>query len=169
MATVIRTVEAADLPAVFRLNEAALPHVNSLPVAEFDRLRDEAAYFKVAEDGGVILGVTICFLPGALYGSMNYRWFSARFASFLYVDRIIVDPAAQGRGVGRRFYADVEDFARSRARHLTCEVNTRPPNERSLRFHHAWGFREVGTQDTEGGAKAVSLLAKPLHPCAQGV
>ena len=45
---------------------------------------------------------------------------------------------------------------------LLCEVNVKPRNEGSLRFHHRLGFREVGQQDTEGGAKRVSMLAKPI-------
>ncbi|NNE42793.1 MAG: GNAT family N-acetyltransferase, partial [Gemmatimonadetes bacterium] len=49
-----------------------------------------------------------------------------------------------------------------RAPMITCEVNTRPRNDGSLRFHARLGFREVGTQETEGGAKAVSLLEKRL-------
>ncbi len=49
---------------------------------------------------------------------------------------------------------------------LTCEVNVRPRNEPSLRFHHSIGFREVGQQDTDGGNKTVSLLELPLSPQA---
>ena len=45
---------------------------------------------------------------------------------------------------------------------LLCEVNVRPLNAGSLRFHHRIGFTEVGQQDTDGGRKTVSLLAKPL-------
>ena len=45
---------------------------------------------------------------------------------------------------------------------LCCEVNVRPRNDASLRFHHSIGFREVGQQDTDGGNKTVSLLALPL-------
>ena len=46
---------------------------------------------------------------------------------------------------------------------LFCEVNLRPRNERSLAFHAAIGFREVGRQDTDGGNKHVSLLALDLR------
>jgi hypothetical protein len=44
---------------------------------------------------------------------------------------------------------------------LTCEVNLRPPNEGSLRFHRRLGFREVGRQETPYGA-LVTLLALDL-------
>ena len=45
---------------------------------------------------------------------------------------------------------------------MTCEVNLRPPNPGSMAFHRAMGFDEVGTQNTEGGSKTVSLLVKRL-------
>ena len=43
---------------------------------------------------------------------------------------------------------------------LTCEVNTVPPNESSMRFHERYGFRTVGTQTLEDGCKKVALMAK---------
>jgi predicted GNAT superfamily acetyltransferase len=66
------------------------------------------------------------------------------------------------RGLGQRFYEDLERFARGRATRITCEVYARPRNDGSLRFHARLGFQEVGTQDTNGGKKTVSLLAKPV-------
>ena len=45
---------------------------------------------------------------------------------------------------------------------ITCEVNTRPANPDSMAFHERLGFREVGRQQTEGGAKEVALLAWEL-------
>jgi predicted GNAT superfamily acetyltransferase len=32
------------------------------------------------------------------YDSPNFRWFSARYPRFVYVDRIVVASAARGRG-----------------------------------------------------------------------
>ncbi|MBP8212095.1 MAG: hypothetical protein KAY11_21220, partial [Ilumatobacteraceae bacterium] len=65
-------------------------------------------------------------------------------------------------GIGRAFYDTlVVQFSGSWPV-LLCEVNVRPRNDASLHFHHSIGFREVGQQDTDGGAKTVSLLALPL-------
>jgi predicted GNAT superfamily acetyltransferase len=47
---------------------------------------------------------------------------------------------------------------------LTCEVNSTPPNPKSIVFHKAFGFSCVGTQLTEGGEKAVKLFALDPHP-----
>jgi uncharacterized protein len=65
-------------------------------------------------------------------------------------------------GVGRALYAElVRRFTGIRPV-ILCEVNVRPRNEVSLRFHDGLGFREVGRQDTDGGAKTVSLLELAL-------
>jgi len=45
---------------------------------------------------------------------------------------------------------------------MTCEVNIRPPNESSMRYHEMHGFVQVATQETEGGLKKVALLEKKL-------
>jgi predicted GNAT superfamily acetyltransferase len=45
---------------------------------------------------------------------------------------------------------------------MACEVNIRPPNDESMRFHTRLGFGEVGTQVTDNGSKEVALLLKEL-------
>ena len=46
---------------------------------------------------------------------------------------------------------------------LTCEVNIRPPNESSMRFHERYGFERVATQLIDDRSKEVALLAKVIH------
>jgi predicted GNAT superfamily acetyltransferase len=98
----------------------------------------------------------------AAYGSANYRWFCERYDDFLYIDRVVADPAFRGRGVGRALYDHAIEFGRGRAPLLTCEVNETPPNPDSMRFHENLGFRPLGRQETEGGAKSVVLLGLDL-------
>ena len=74
------------------------------------------------------------------------------------IDRIVIDPIYQGLGYGRMFYDNLQKFADQRFPRITCEVNLRPKNATSLRFHQRYGFRRVGVQETEGGAKQVSLM-----------
>jgi len=45
---------------------------------------------------------------------------------------------------------------------MTCEVNIRPPNESSMRYHEIHGFRQVASQETEGGKKMVAMMEKVL-------
>ena len=163
----LRDVAPADLAAVHALNEAAVPAVNSIAREAFRRFARDSAYFRVAEEGGTILGFLLGRTPEAEYNSPNFVWFRERYPDFVYVDRIVVGEAAQGTGLGRRFYGRFEEFGRERGSPiLACEVNLRPRNERSLRFHHRFGFTEVGRQETEEGRKLVSLMVKEIGPRA---
>jgi len=86
----IRDVEPDDMSAVLALNNAAVPHVNVLPLAEMRRFGHAATYFRVAVQDGNILGFLVGFRPGAQYESENYLWFQARHDDFIYIDRIVV-------------------------------------------------------------------------------
>lgn len=156
----IRDVAGPDLEAVLALNEQAVPAVNSLTL---DRLRwfaREAAYFRVAAAAGRLAGFLICLPPEADYASPNFRWLSARYADFLYIDRIAVAPEFHRRGVAGALYRDAAASASSRYRRLACEVNTRPRNDASLAFHERFGFRAVGSQDH--GSVRVRYFVRPL-------
>jgi predicted GNAT superfamily acetyltransferase len=41
---------------------------------------------------------------------------------------------------------------------MSCEVNVKPPNDASMQFHLARGFRQVGTLSHDNGRKQVALL-----------
>ena len=162
MPTTIRDVRADDTAAVLAINNAAVPNVNELTVAQLERFRREADYFRVATREGRVAGFLIALLPHTDYDSPNFVWFRQHYDHFVYIDRVVVAADFRGLGVGNVFYADVQSYAEQRAPLLTCEVNLTPRNDVSLLFHGAHGFHEVGQQRTEDGAKRVSLLAKPL-------
>ena len=98
----IRRATQADLEAVRVINDDAIPAVNAQSLAELERTLATAALFDVAEDGDEILGLLVAYGPGADYDSPNYRWFDRRYPRFLYVDRVVVAPAAQGSGPAAR-------------------------------------------------------------------
>ena len=159
----LRPVGATDLSAVGLLNSAAVPAVNDLSAEELAWFAEVAHTFLV-----VVLprGSVVGFLvgldgPGVAYDSVNYRWFSERYDCFLYVDRVVVDPSGQGRGIGRSLY---EAFVQRAEGHtaLCAEVNIRPRNEGSLAFHDAFGMAAVGEQDSEAGSKRVRMFAKEI-------
>ena len=159
----IRPVVDRDLDRLVALNNAAVPAVNALERSDVARFAVTADHFRVAARRGAPVGLLIGLGPGADYASPNYLWFMVRYDAFLYVDRIVVVPAERSSGIGAALYADLERAARAAGcPRLACEVNIRPANERSLRFHERLGFRPVGTQDTEGGAKSVCLMLREL-------
>ena len=160
----IRDLHTDDLVAALELNNAAAPALNELDLAELTRLAGLAAHGLAAEipGAGGLVGFCLAFEPGADYESLNYTWFSRHYESFTYLDRIVVDPTLRSRGLGAALYAELEVRIDGRTPWLFCEVNVRPLNAGSLRFHHRIGFAEVGRQDTDAGRKTVSLLAKAL-------
>ncbi len=117
------------------------------------------ALAAVGSDGEVH-GFVVAVDPGSAYDSENYRFFEDRGTAHVYVDRIVVDAAARGSGLGRQLYDAVFERARSTGRaEVTCEVNLEPPNPESLAFHERLGFTKVAEQSTKGGTIRVALLA----------
>jgi hypothetical protein len=167
----LRPGTSGDLPAIEGMNTAAVPAVNDLSAEEVAWFAEATHTFLVAEVGGVGDGpdgapAPAGFLfglegPGIDYASVNYRWFCERYERFLYVDRIVVDPPAQGLGVGRSLYEAFAVRADGQS-HLCAEVNVRPRNDRSLAFHEAFGFRAVGEQETGSEGKRVRMFALEL-------
>ena len=93
----------------------------------------------------------------------NYRWFAARFARFVYIDRVVVRESARKRGLGRLLYDDVMEAAR-RGGHtrICCEVNIDPPNPASDAFHVRMGFEEIGRAYLPDRGKTVRYLTREL-------
>ncbi len=162
----IRDVTADDLPAVLSLNDGAVPHVSQVDIDEMHWFANNVHYFRVAEgvtgNGSQIVGFLIGMLPGIDYQSLNYQWFCSNYPEFIYVDRIVVGETARQAGLGTRFYDDFAAHAPDSTAIMTCEVNIRPPNEPSMQFHLRRGFRQVGSQASEGGRKEVAFLEKTL-------
>tara|TARA_B100001142_G_scaffold240936_1_gene239886 strand:- start:2765 stop:3268 length:504 start_codon:yes stop_codon:yes gene_type:complete len=158
----LRSFAEDDLGAVLALNNAAAPAVNELTSSDLEWFAEISHLFLVSESGigeeRQITGFLIGLLgPGVDYESINYNWFTSRYESFLYVDRVVVGESSWGQGNGRRFY---EALAASGSDQpvMCAEVNIKPRNDRSLIFHEKFGFIPVGEQDTEGGSKRVQLM-----------
>ena len=155
-------ITAADLEDVLALNEASVPHVSSIDLEQMQWFAANAAYFRVIRHHGGLAGFLIGLGPGLDYASENYRWFSRNYRGFGYIDRVVVDPAARRLGIASRLYDDFASTLEREVPYLTCEVNIRPPNASSMRFHEKFGFVRVATQETEGGTKEVALMEKKL-------
>ena len=158
----IRDVTANDLDDVLALNEASVPHVNSLSADEMRWFFDHAAYFRQVRRDDQLAGFLVGLTQGLDYGSTNYQFFCRRHEFFGYVDRVAVADHSRQRGIASSLYDDFAATLRGHVPVLVCEVNIRPPNPASMAYHERHGFVRVGTQETEGGTKEVALLEKRL-------
>ena len=161
----IRDARGDDLKKLLDLNQANLPHVGANSLRQLENLYDQASNFRIAELNEKTAGFLIAFLPEAEYGSLNFLWFKKHYNAFVYIDRIVIAPAARRKGIAFSLYQDLEYFAaQSGIPIMTCEYNLQPKNEISRQFHQKYGFKEVGTQKTENGKKTVSLQIKQVVP-----
>lgn len=149
-----------DLPRLLALNNAHATELSWLAPQRLAQLVDRAFLARTIGDAEAFL---LAFDQDADYDSPNFLWFRARYDRFVYVDRIVVAPAARGRGHARRLYdelfAKVLDAGHER---IVCEINTQPPNAASDAFHAALGFIEIGAASIHGGAKTVRYLERQM-------
>jgi predicted GNAT superfamily acetyltransferase len=156
----LRPVAESDFEAILKLNEAEVQQTSPMDLARLRSLVGMSAYCKVVAVQEHVVAFLIALREGAPYENDNYAWFAARFPSFLYVDRIVVDAQFAGQSIGSKLYADLFAFARTEGiGRILCEYNVDPPNPVSRRFHDKFGFKELGTQWVANGTKQVSLQA----------
>ena len=152
---------------VLALNNAHAMELSLLDANELASLLGSAFY---ARSIGSVDAFLLAFDEKATYDSPNYLWFRDRYPRFVYVDRVVVAPAARRRGLARVLYSDLFHHA-TEARHrvVVCEVNVEPSNPASDAFHAALGFSEVGRATIHHGSKTVRYLScpidQPLPPC----
>lgn len=154
----IRSFQPGDLNHLLPLNTAAVPAVNELTAEEMLDLINQALICLVAEVNGTPAGFLLCIGDGTDYSSLNYKWLSEKVSNFAYTDRICVDESRRGLKIGEKLYRALFEHFEDTGRSFVCEVNSRPPNPGSLRFHQRLGFEEIGTADH--GEKAVVFLKK---------
>lgn len=161
----LRDIVPADIPEIVAINNATVPAMNEQQVETMQWLVDHATYARVAFDDQGVLAFLLGLERGTPYKSLNYRWFSDRYESFLYVDRIAVAERGRRMGVGSALYDDMAAFARGRWNCILAEINLDPPNPESIEFHARHGFESVGElRHTYAGAHAnvVQMLRRPI-------
>ncbi|MEM6762024.1 MAG: GNAT family N-acetyltransferase [Pseudomonadota bacterium] len=146
-----------ELLAIAALNNNAVPEVNALEPQELADLIAKGRLRVVR--GRPVAGLVLTLPSGITYASLNYRWFSNRFDRFLYVDRVVVDAAARGLGVGRLLYGETIAYAKAAGYPRVCsEVNLDPPNPGSIAFHDKLGFRRIHERVNEEHGKTVAMM-----------
>jgi predicted GNAT superfamily acetyltransferase len=145
----------AELLAV---NNASARETSPLTDERFDHLINLA---RVATYIGPDAALLLAFEQSAGYDGGHFLWFRNRYDRFLYIDRVVVAQGYRRLGLGRALYADLFRRARELGHTtITCEVNLRPPNPTSDKFHAAHGFAEVGQATFDDGEKTVRYLLR---------
>src|SRR6476659_10011590 len=163
MSILIRDVREHELDSVLALNNAAGPGILPMDAARLRSFWENADYFRVAEEDGLLAGFLVAFANDAAHDSPNFLWFRERYPKgFLYVDRIVIAGTRRGAGVGRVFYGDVQSFAEVRGPLLACEVFLEDVSHPALLFHGSFGFREVGQHVMTGVNRRAAMLLKEL-------
>ncbi len=169
MDLIFRDAKPTDYPSVLDLNDASEQYLSPLDGERLAQLAGACCRFRVVERDAEIIGFLMAFADDADYGSVNYRWFAARYRQFVYIDRVVVRADCRGLGLARQFYEELEAWATQHAMAwLSCEVDMNPPNAASLAFHDKAGFSEAGRQRVGDGSKVVSLLTKSLESTGMG-
>jgi len=141
----------SDHAALLALKDACIAGMRAAGIEQWDEAYPDAAGFTrdlaagtlhVLREGEVILG---CFTLDTTHDPLwqGMAW-EVPAESAAVVHRLMVHPAAQGRGLARRLMAHAESLARARgfrAVHLDCFT----ANPAALRLYERLGYRRVGT------------------------
>jgi predicted GNAT superfamily acetyltransferase len=150
-----------DRNAVLALNAMNEVETSPLDATGLEALLAQAFHVGLCDRGRDAF--LIAFDQDAAYASPNFQWFRARYARFVYIDRVIVASGARGRGLARSLYRELFAAAAGAGHTLiTCEVNLRPPNPASHALHASLGFTEAGRGGNADAAKVVSYLVRTL-------
>ena len=151
-------VNRRDLNFIIEMNQKYIQMVSHLTSNQMSWFFDNSAYFKVVKCDNKIIAFIIALYPNLNYQSNNYVWFNKKYNSHIYIDRIIVEKKYQNRGVGSAIYNDLILFSKNITRRITCEVNVKPRNHRSILFHKKFKFFEVGREKLKKLDNEVSYL-----------
>ena len=154
-------IETTALNAMWLINQANIPEVGDIPtIEEFNSLTAMSSHVIVVNEGEETAGFIILMREKEEYHSLNYKFFTANYDEFLYVDRVAIKNGFRRQGLGKMIYDEVFRLAAEIKTEVCCEVNTLPSNDASLAFHAEFGFHEVGVKDYDD--HSVVYLKSPV-------
>ena len=143
------------LDLIYALNQKNTPEVGSLTNEDhLKKLLSQSNILLCAFNQSSLIGFMVCMYEGSRYQSENYLFFSSQLSQFIYIDRIAVDLPFRQKGLGTQFYNELARIRGERSV-ICCEVNSKPLNEPSIRFHKKNEFEECGTKDFEDGHSVI--------------
>ncbi len=160
MAVELRAISSNDVSQLVVLNNVFATELSLTDIEGFSALIAGAFY---AKSNSGLTAFLIAFSHRSDYAGANFRWFKTATDRFVYVDRVAVAASAQGGGLAGALYDDL--FASAAAagyERVCCEVNIKPPNPASDRFHFKRGFTEIGRAELSDQGKTVRYLQMSL-------
>lgn len=131
--------------------------------SKLEYLHTVSSYHKVAELGGKVVGFLLAVGSEKKFINENFVWFANTYLQFIYIDRIVIEKACKGLGIGRTLYEDLFDYTRAKGIPVIgCEFNLYPINEASKQFHLRLGFKQVGERIYNNNSKVVSMQAADI-------
>ena len=155
----LRELQNEDISEIWEINEQGLPGTGKVNHDEIEALLGISELAVGVFENSKLLGFVICLLPGTNYGSLNYSWFNEKYDEFIYVDRIAVSQTHRNQNIGSLIYQKVAEYSKQHNVPIAAEVSLVPPNPGSMRFHHRFGFTEVGILEHE--SKSVTMMMRP--------
>ncbi len=145
---------------LLEINNAAVPDLNEITLLKAEWMMEHCVVPNQVMLDGKVAGAIVVLSDHCGFDSDYYRWFTARYENFLYIDRVIVVAWARGRGVAKSIYAEVERVANEKQQAIVADVYAQPPNMPSLQLHRSMGFEEIAQVYMPGVGKTVSKLVK---------
>ncbi len=146
-----------ELPWIVALKNACVCRMRAEGIEQWDEVYPDAAVLSrdlsvgtlhVLREGGAIVGcLTLDTTHDPLWSGMAWE---VPAESAAVVHRLMVHPAAQGRGLARQLMAHAESLAKSRgfrAVHLDCFT----ANRAALGLYERLGYRRTGTATMRKG------------------
>jgi predicted GNAT superfamily acetyltransferase len=163
----LQIADLEDPEILLTTNNAAVPDVNELTNQKAGWLIAHARLTRVATLDGRVAGVIVVLSDTAELNSEYFRWFTARYENFIYIDRVIVAAPTRRLGVATMLYSEVDQIASKDRLAVASDVYCDPPNAASIAFHQKMGYGEVGQQFSPAEGKTVSKLMRYVehaHP-----
>ena len=163
MPLLIRPIRVEDYLDILRINSEAARHVAKLDERELHRLVALARVAWVAERTTGVCGYLLAMSNSDDYDGEEFCGFEQRLLQpFMYIDQIAIDFNLRRGGIASQMYERLMRWSLEHNRFvLCCEVNLRPPNPTSMKFHEVLGFEPLGEMQTSDG-RLVALFCKHL-------
>ena len=151
--TVVRKAAAADIPAIAAIfehthdleerGETTIGWLRGVYPTEATACEAVAAgvEFVMEEDGVILAAARIDQVQVDCYAKAHWMYDAAP-EQVMVLHTLVVDPAARGRGCGKRFVAFYESYAREHGC-LYLHMDTNQKNTAARRLYAGLGYREA--------------------------